>query len=35
VVPLVALTASTLGIAGVAAGRLIMQRRTQRAGASG
>jgi CHASE2 domain-containing sensor protein len=35
VVPLVALTASTLGIAGVAAGRLIMQRRTQRAGTSG
>jgi CHASE2 domain-containing sensor protein len=34
VVPLVALTASTLGIAGVGAGRLMMHRRTQRAGAS-
>jgi CHASE2 domain-containing sensor protein len=34
VVPLVALTASTLGIAGVGAGRLMMQRRTRRAGAS-
>jgi CHASE2 domain-containing sensor protein len=33
VVPLVALTASTLGIAGVGAGRLMMHRRTQRAGA--